>query len=326
MSTSARVINKVVEREITHDGRVNFKTVGYVILLKLGDYTTTNYVKKEDMIGLIINHHRENKIEGLDVLKNTNDEYVLVETRDIKEEGHFIYSLTRVMNINRREILGWQLKVTENPIDNKFKCPSMYEGYPVISLARAFENKEYHNTKALNFKEIDMTGMDVSNIISTEDMFYSKNNIHKIDMRGLKFERLLKPDRMFSGCKYLKHLDIRDFIMNDNMIKGLLSSPKKLTVINVLYIDRDLKADYNLSKGHGVIHNTSNAYFGNIPMPDDSAGLAGLDKLIINNDTYEKLRKFNYRIVNSPEELNSIINKCRVMGVDVPNCIRAEII
>ena len=93
-------------------------------------------------------------------------------------------------------VIGWKLISRYNI--NKFKSDSMFRGYPVISLDRTFIN--YKN------KDIDVTEVDTSNVLSMIDTF--------------------------CGCKYLRHLDISNW----NTSK-VINMESMFTMSNIRYIN-----------------------------------------------------------------------------------------
>ncbi len=97
----------------------------------------------------------------------------------------FEYTLTEIKSQH-----GWQLKAL--PGVQEFKCPSMINRYPVISLNSTFAKYKY--------EDIDISQMDTSNVISMNNTFMW-SNIKEIDLSKLNLEKIGEMEQCFKECK-----------------------------------------------------------------------------------------------------------------------------
>ena len=173
--------------------------------------------KKEDIKLNIINLSTEN---GINVIES--------DDHKIDLEQQFYYKLITMENKHGEKIIGWQLRVIEKPVGRTFKCPSIYHGYPVISLENTFgksSNKDVFNGSGMyqtfvnNRIYLDLSKMNTCNILTVKNMFGQIALVEKLNMKEWTLPKVENTDGMLLGCYKLKELNIEDLILPDNISK-----------------------------------------------------------------------------------------------------------
>lgn len=89
-------------------------------------------------------------------------------------------------------------------------------------------------TNLINLKEVDFTGLDMSDITNVKYMFLGCNNIENIDLQDLNTTNITNMCGMFSGCMKLTNIDTSDFdTSNVTDISSMFSLCEKLQSIDI---------------------------------------------------------------------------------------------
>lgn len=304
-------VNKVIELESGH----KVKVIGYTMLSRTE--AKSFYMPYDRMRKLLILLHKLNKptnITNLELGINYDtidmNTYYIKELTPIKEEGYFYYTLTDVLGRNGK-VRGWALKVLKKPINNKFKCPSEFEGFPVISLYEAFGGRWANTTSTFNkeFRSADFSGMDVRNIITMEEMLGAHNNLEYLDMSTWKAEKCSNMYTMIYGCTVLKRLDIRSL--------SIESGKNIPNIFDSLFINRGNLFGFDSPDSYDI--------FEGININSDKLGLVQFNEIILAKDTYNQLKELGYMKIESKEDLINIRNKCKILGKSEPIYLRAKV-
>ena len=313
-------VNKVIELESGH----KVKVIGYTMLSR--SEAKSFYMPYDRMRKLLILLHKLNKptnITNLELGINYGtidmNTYYIKELTPIKEEGYFYYTLTDVLGKNGK-VRGWALKVLKKPINNKFKCPSEFEGFPVISLYEAFGGRWANTTSTFNkdFRSADFSGMNVRNIITMEEMLGAPNKLRKLSLKGWKPENCINAYTMIYGCHNLEELDARG-------IK--IYSMVPIYATDILYTNRgDM---FGFSTDNAIIEWQEADKDGNkekVIIAVDNWGLSYYKKLIISKEIYNSLKEKGYRKIETKQDLINIRNKCKLLNIPEPYYIRAIVV
>lgn len=153
---------------------------------------------------------------GIDILGLTRP----IQLNDYFETPYFGFSLVEYEGLR-----GWELKA--NRPHTKFKCKNKYFGYPVISLIDCFGF-----TDAL---EIDISGMDTSNVVYMSKMFMGNYSLERIiGLSNMKTYKVDDMSFMFLDCTKLKSLDLSGLdLSNVTAMTSMFNGCSSLENINL---------------------------------------------------------------------------------------------
>ena len=210
-------INKLIDNKTFYGYTILNRTKHISILID--EYRLKSFLYK-----------RQIKIKNLELSKDNK----IIEKKDIYRidlEDQFLYSLVQVKKKDDTFALGWRLDIVDSPVGNKLRCPNVYHGYPVISLRETFgEEQSYYNrdgqSSVLNRKNLDLSNMDVSNVINMEEMLIAENKIEKINMSTWDISNVDCMYRLFVGCDNLKELKLGNIKLTDEQISPMRITPE----------------------------------------------------------------------------------------------------
>ena len=150
---------------------------------------------------------------------------ITIPTGYITEHGSFLYKMIEISD-ETDSVKGWSIvSIGYDTKMRKFSCNSTYEGYPIISLNRAFAHYEYES--------LDVSGMDTSNVIDMSNVFAWAQELRDIDISMWDTHNVRNTHEMFLGCTEIKTIDIRNlhvdtaermFYLCDNILYVVTSS------------------------------------------------------------------------------------------------------
>ncbi len=93
----------------------------------------------------------------------------------------------------------------------------------------------------LPFEYIDLTNIDVENVVSMDGMFMYCTKLKKLDFSGFKTDRIKSMDAMFMGCISLTELDLSVF--NTQKVKNMSDLFMLCTNLKTIYVSDGWKTD-----------------------------------------------------------------------------------
>ena len=117
------------------------------------------------------------------------------------EDDYFVYEL-----VEREGLLGWKLKSKWGL--KKFKCDSAYLGYPIVSLENTFN--------MYNLDTIDVSGMDVSNVVMMDGVFEYGSKLVEIDISAWDISNVRYMRAIFSNCDRLERVKLPQNMVLDS--------------------------------------------------------------------------------------------------------------
>ena len=124
-------------------------------------------------------------------------EYKEVDPGSIYDDNYFQYELIEIQ-YDDKIIEGWQLTALEDL--KKYKCDSVYRGYPVISLNGTFA--------LTTIEEADVSEMDTSNVITMEKVFDYAVDIQHLDLSNWNIDKVRNFNQAFAECFELRELKL----------------------------------------------------------------------------------------------------------------------
>lgn len=85
----------------------------------------------------------------------------------------------------------------------------------------------------VNLTELDLSGLDTSNVIQMCNMFYNCTSLTEVDLRGLDISSVTDMDYMFYNCSNLTEIDLRGLdISNVTRMEGMFKNCENLVTVN----------------------------------------------------------------------------------------------
>ena len=284
----------LVSRYIDLDTPSNIRVISEIV-----DYKKLLDDINEEKLRVKLTMERPNGNKAIYTNLDVNN-YTLIELEPIEEELCFEYKLIR-METFRGNILGWNLRLIDGivksdieKIENTggFRCNSVYHGYPVISLDNIFTTN-IKDILHLNYYLIDKE---------------KRTGRAELNLNNMDISNVVTFKEMFRIQSKIKQLNISKWKINKEI---LVPNAFSCAFEGCNYLESiDLRGVKDI----------------NIVKLLSEEVVSKLDKLIINKDTYEILKKNGYRVYRGEEDSENIRVKSKLLGVTEPKFLRNLVI